>query len=56
MFVGCLHHLNYRSVGLNILTNCGKVPGLCPATGSFFYSLPNREFICQKTLYAPKSL
>ena len=22
MFVGCLHHLNYSSVGLSILTSC----------------------------------
>ena len=29
MFVGCLHRLNYSSVGLSILTSCAKVPGLC---------------------------
>ena len=33
MFVGCLHHLNYSSVGISILTSCAKVPGLCPAWG-----------------------
>ena len=33
MFVGCLHRLNYSSVGLSILTSCAKVPGLCPAWG-----------------------
>ena len=31
MFVGCLHRLNYSSVGLSILTSSAKVPGLCPA-------------------------
>ena len=31
MFVGCLHRLNYSSVGLSIFTTCAKVPGLCPA-------------------------
>ena len=31
MFVGCLHRLNYSSIGLSILTSCAKVPGLCPA-------------------------
>ena len=36
MFVGCLHNLNYNSVGLSILTSCAKVPGLCPATGTLF--------------------
>ena len=36
MFVGCLHSLNYNSVGLSILTSCAKVPGLCPVTGTFF--------------------
>ena len=29
MLVGCLHRLNYSSVGLSILTSCAKVPGLC---------------------------
>ena len=32
VFVG-LHCLHYSSVGLSILTNCAKVPGLCPAWG-----------------------
>ena len=31
LFVGCLHRLNYSSVGLSILTSCAKVPGLCSA-------------------------
>ena len=33
LFVGCLHRLNYSSVGLSILTSSAKVPGLCPAWG-----------------------
>ena len=37
MFVGCLHSLNYNSVGLSILTSCANVPGLCPVTGPFFF-------------------
>ena len=43
MFVGCLHSLNYSSVGMSILTSCAKVPDLCPVTGPFvfFYSLRN---------------
>ena len=53
MFVGCLHRLNYSSVDLSILNSCAKVPGLCPATDTFFFfffdSLRNRKFICQKT-------
>ena len=39
MFVGCLHTLNYSSVGLSSLTSCAKVPGLSPVTGKFF-SIP----------------
>ena len=37
MFVGCLHSLNYSSVGLSILTSCAKVPGLSPVKGTFFF-------------------
>ena len=37
MFVGCLHGLNYSSVGMSILTSCAKVPDLCPVTGPFFF-------------------
>ena len=33
MFVGCLHRLNYISVGLSILHSCAKVLSLCPAWG-----------------------
>ena len=40
MFVGCLHSLNYSSVGLSILTSCAKVPGLSPVTGTFLFSIP----------------
>ena len=35
MFVGCLHRLNYSSVGLSILTSCAKVLGLCSAWGGW---------------------
>ena len=37
MFVGCLHSLNYSSVGMSILTSCAKVPDLCLVTGPFFF-------------------
>ena len=62
MFVGCLHRLNYSSVDLSILNSCAKVPGLCPATDTFFFflfffdSLRNRKFICQETSNALKIL
>ena len=57
MFVGCLHGLNYSSVGMSILTtSCAKVPDLCPVIGPFFFLffvfLQNRKSICQKTSYA----
>ena len=37
MFVGCLHSLNYSSVGMSILTSCAMVPDLCPVTDPFFF-------------------
>ena len=39
MFVGCLHSLNFSSVGMSILTSCAKVPDLCPVIGPFFFFL-----------------
>ena len=36
MFVGCLHSLNYSSVGMSLLISCAKVPDLCPVTDPFF--------------------
>ena len=38
MFVGCLHSLDYSSVGMSILTIYAKVPDLCLVTGPFFFT------------------
>ena len=59
MFVGCLHSLNYSSIGMSILTSCAKVPDLCHVIGRFFFVLfffcffpCGIENPCQKSLYA----
>ena len=57
MFVGCLHSLNYSSIGMSIFTSCTKVPDFSSVIGPFFffcffYLLQNRKSICQKTSYA----
>ena len=54
MFMGCLHSLNYSSVGMSILTSCAKVPDVCPVIGPFFFCffLRNRKSVCHKTSYA----
>ena len=50
MFVGCLHRLNYSSVGLSILTSCTKVPGLCPAWGGRVVRWCWINFLCLDVL------
>ena len=50
LFVGCLHRLNYSSVGLSILTSCAKVPGLCPAWGGRVVRKCWINFLCLDVL------